>query len=179
MEQSSLRLLCLVILFAVPTGLTASAAKGPVSVILEAPGKPLKLGAELVLRATLKNDSGHDITFPASPGLVPSDGFRYEIHVLDSRARPAPPSARVRELRKARAKGGPGIAVIGNIGRTLKPGQALPEEINVTRDYDLSSPGIYTIWVTRPLPLGVPVWAAKKYWKGSVRSNTITVTVVK
>lgn len=60
-----------------------------------------------------------------------------------------------------------------NIGRTLKPGEALVEEIDVTKLYDLSQPGIYTISVTRhPEP-----W--QHLGAGVFRSNTIAVTVVK
>jgi hypothetical protein len=173
-------LLCLVFLVA-PSGSparpAASGTEVPVSVTLEAPGKPLKAGTDLVLQATVKNTSDHEVLLPTSPGLVPEDGFRYKIEALDAGGHPAQESARVLALRQGK---GPRFGNwSSNIGRTLKPGQSLVEEINVTRYYDLSRPGTYTIWVIRPLPLQVPPWAAKKYWKGSVRSNTITVTVVK
>jgi hypothetical protein len=185
MKPVSAPAVCLLVLLARAPGTPAVArppgptSKAPVSVTLKVPNKPLKAGTDLVLRATVKNTSDHDIIFPTSPGLIPSDGLRYDIQALDEQAQPAPPSARVLAQRATRGKGGPGVAVIGNTGHTLKPGQSLVEEINVTRYYDLSRPGTYTIWVIHPLPLQVPPWAAKKYWKGFVRSNTITVTVVK
>jgi hypothetical protein len=167
-----------------PRAGVAAWPKGRVSVTLAPPGKPLRPGDRLVLRATLKNISGRSMTFPTSPGLVPSDSSWYEVHVTDAHARPAPPSARVVKLRRreeeAKKEGRPAFGRwSSNISRTLRPGQSLAEEIDVTRYYDLSRPGAYAIWVVRPLPVGVPAWAAKKYWKGSVRSNTITVTVVK
>lgn len=149
----------------------APGSKPAFSVTLSAPDKPLKSGAELRLQVTIKNTSDHDVTFLTSGGAVPEDdGYRYKVEVLDAHTRPAPPSALVTEMRS-------GKKVVDtysrNIGRKLKPGEALVDLIDVTKLYDLSQPGIYTISVTRPLQ----PWQG--LGKGAVRSNAIAVTVVK
>lgn len=154
--------------------LGAAKQKRPFTLTLTAPKRSLKAGAKLVLCNRLKNTSHHDITFGTSPGLIPPDTPWYKVEVLDAQGCPAPPSAWTLALRRRRAILGGSV-----LSRTLKPGQSLVDEIDVTRYYDLSRPGAYTIWVVRPLPVGVPARAPKKYWKGSVRSNTITVTVIK
>jgi hypothetical protein len=95
--------------------------------------------------------------------------------------RPAPPSARILENRKLEKEGKPVLAFPPSSStlHILKPGESFVDEINVTDKYDLSRPGLYAIWLVRPVPTNLTPYAKKKYWKGSVRSNTITVTVVK
>lgn len=179
------RLVLTIIALIAPACVFASGAEQPFSVTLEAPEKPLKSGTELVLRARIKNTSDHDLAFPTSPGLIPPEGFRYQIEVRDEDGRPAPPSARVLELRRleeeAIKEGKPVLPRYRwhNIPRSLKPGESLVDEINVTDYFSLARPGIYSIWVIRPLPTSLTGNAPKKFWKGSVRSNTITVTVTK
>jgi hypothetical protein len=185
MKRRPTQLICTLIALIAPVGAFASGAEQPFSVSLKAPDKPLKAGAELVLRATIKNTSDHDMAFPTSPGLIPSDGFRYQIEIRDKDGRPAPPSARVLELRKLQEEAGkegkpvlPGPPT-SNTSRPLKPGESFVDEINVSDYFRLDRPGVYTIWVIRPLPPYLTGNTPKKFWKGSVRSNTITVTVVK
>lgn len=162
----------------------ASGGKQPFSVTLAPPNKPLKTGTELVLQATIKNTSGHDMAFPTSLGQVPPDGFRYKIEVLYDHGWPAPPAVRVLERRKleneAKKERKPLLPVgLSNTLRRLKPGQSFVDEINVSHYYNLTKPGLYTIWVIRPLPPDLLGATPRKLWKGSVRSNTITVTVKK
>ena len=148
----------------------APGSKPPFSVTLNAPDKPLRSGAELHLLVTIKNTSDHEITFSTSPGAIPEDGFRYKVEVLDAHTHPAPPSPLVVEMRSGKELVDTWSS---NIGRTLKPGESFVDQIDVTKLYDLSQPGIYTISVTRPLQ----PWQG--FGKGAVRSNTLAVTVVK
>jgi hypothetical protein len=171
------RLACLLLPIAVPKALPASAAQQPFSVTLEAPNKPLKADAELRLRVTVKNISNHDIAFLRSVahGVSAHEGLRYKIHVLNSKAQPVPPSPRALALRNSKK---PVVIFVENHALTLKPAESFVDEINVTELYDLSQPGIYTIGVTRRMPPKLTSHGVK--WPpGSVRSNTITVTVVK
>ena len=165
-------LVCIAALIALPVYAVPGAKRPPFSVTLNAPDKPLKSGAELHLQVTIKNTSDHDITFLTSAG---DDGFRYKIRVLDAHAHPAPPSALVIAMRSDKK-----LVEFGwsNFGRKLKPGESLVDEIDVTKLYDLSQPGIYTISVTRHIPPDA-VPQGQKLGKGFVRSNTIAVTVVK
>jgi hypothetical protein len=177
MSANASRLTWLLVLTAL-AAVTLSAAEQPFSVTLAAPRAPLKSGADLRLLATIKNTSTQDVHFRESPGVIPEDGFLYKITVLDPGGRPAPPSARVLKQRKLTREGIPFIPWGGSFTRrTLKPGQSFVDEIDVTEDYDLSQPGIYTIWVTRLIPLRMTPHGVERP-KGSVKSNTITVTVV-
>jgi hypothetical protein len=146
------------------------ASKPPFSVTLNAPDKDLKSGAELHLLVTIKNTSDHDIPFITNGGPPADDGYRYKVEVVKADAHEAPPSALVIEMRSGKKL----VVTHGNnIGRKLKPGDSLLDQIDVTKLYDLSQPGIYTISVTRPLE------PYQGLGKGAVRSNTIAVTVVK
>jgi hypothetical protein len=182
MNANASRLMWLLVLTAL-AAVTLSAAGQPFSVTLAAPRTPVKSGAELRLLATIKNTSTQDAFFQVSPGGIPEDWFRYKITVLGPGGRPAPPSARVLKLRKLRKEaikeGTPGpMSFFSNTGRTLKPGQSFVDGIDVTKVYDLSQPGVYTMWVTRQMPpMTTPNGVVSP--KGTVRPNTITVTVVK
>lgn len=130
-------------------------SKPPFSVTLNAPDKPLESGKELRLQVTIKNTSDHDITFSTSPGPIPEDGFRYKVEVLDAHTHPAPPSPLVVEMRSGKKLVDTWSS---NIGRTLKPGEALVEEIDVTKLYDLSSRG-YTRYPSLGTPSRGSTWA--------------------
>jgi len=58
------------------------------------------------------------------------------------------------------------------MGRTVNPGESFVERVTVTKTYDLSKPGKYTISVVRP----IESW--QKLGEGKVKSNSVTVTVV-
>jgi len=136
------------------------------SLTIATPKEPLKAGAELRLLVTLTNTSARSIVFGRSPGPIPEEGFRYEIDVRDALGRPAPPSVYVREL-----TGKITDNWSSNLSRTLEPGESFVDEVTVTRFYDLSQPGKYTISVARP----IEPW--QNLGKGSVKSNAVTVAV--
>jgi hypothetical protein len=160
---------------------TLLGAEQPFSVTLEAPNKPLEMGGELRLRVTVKNVSNHDMTFVRSVtgGVAVNEEERYKIYVVNPKGQPAPPSAWILAMQNSK----PGQSFVYEISgenhsRTLEPGQSFVDEINVTSRYDLIQPGTYTVWVTRGMPPKVTPQGVE--WpKGLVKSNTITVTVVK
>ena len=147
---------------------SAHAGKGLFSLTIAAPPKePLRKGDELRLLITVTNTSDQSIGFVRSPGPLPEEGFRYKIEVRDARGHAAPPSDYVRGLKgKTTAN-----ESISNIGRTLGPGETFIDQVTVTRYYDLSRPGRYSISLARP----IEPW--QRLGKGSVRSNVVTVTV--
>jgi hypothetical protein len=57
------------------------------------------------------------------------------------------------------------------LNRTLAPGESVTEEQEVSRLYDFSEPGKYTIQVAMRIP--------KELGSGMVASNSVTVTVTK
>lgn len=149
--------------------IVASAGKDPISVSIASPREALKAGAELVLRVTVKNTSDTSINFRRSPGLIPEEGSRYQIEVHDAQGHPAQPSKSVLALKGKTVVD----EFISNISYKLHPGQSFEDQVTVTRYFDLSHPGKYTISVARPLePL-------QNIGKGAVRSNTISITVIK
>ncbi len=176
MKTNGSKLACSLVLTALAV-VPRSAARQPFSVTLEVPSKPLKAGTELRLQVTVKNISDRDMTFirSVSYGVAVHQEGRYKIHVVNSKEQAAPPSAWVMALKQGRR---PVFTFDENHARTLKPGESFVDEINITRYYDLGRPGVYTIWVRRPMPPKMTSYGVE--WpKGSVRSNTISVTVVK
>ncbi len=146
--------------------LSASADKQLFSLAIDAPTEPLKSGAELRLLVTVKNTSDRTIGFIRSPGLVPEEGFRYQIDARDQQGQPAPPSAYALELKNRRMG-----TFESRYAHWLKPGESFVDQVTVTKFYDLNQPGKYTISVAREIP------PRQNLDKGSVRSNAVTVTV--
>jgi hypothetical protein len=142
-------------------------AKQLFSLSIAAPSEPVKSGVELRLSVTVTNTSDRTIGFIRSPGLLPEEGYRYEIEVRDAGGHPAPSSAHMRDLKNKTT-----ATFESNVARWLKPGESFVDEIDVTKFYDLSQPGKYTISVARPIP------PAQNLGEGKVKSNSITVTVV-
>jgi predicted DNA-binding transcriptional regulator AlpA len=144
-----------------------SAEKQLFSLTVEAPSEPLKVGGELRLRVTVTNTSDRSITFIRSPGIIPHEAIRYNIEVRDSRGESAPPSEYVRKLKTSETRW-----FESSHAYTIKPGESFVDDVEVTRFYDLSQPGKYTISVAREFP------PRQKLGEGAVKSNSIDVTVV-
>lgn len=160
-------LLCTAFFICVAGG--GSSAIGQVfSLTIEPPTGPLKVGAEVRLQVTVKNIWNRAIDFITSPGQIPDDGLMYDIDVRDEQGRAAPRSAAVRNR-------DPHVPV--NLGsrfsRSLQPGESFVDEVVVTRFFDLSKPGKYSISVRRGMPPRQSLGSA------TVKSNAITISVVK
>lgn len=134
---------------------------------LEGPHEPLKSGAELRLHVTVKNTSDRTIGFVRSPGPVPEEAFRYEIEVRDATGRSAPPSTYLRELKNKTT-----IISGSNLAHWLKAGESFVDEVDITKLYDLTKPGKYTVAVARDIPPN------QNLGQGKVKSNPIIVTVI-
>lgn len=146
--------------------LAASAPEQLFSLTLATPKEPLKAGTELDLFVTVTNTSNRNISFITSPGEMPEDGLLYQIDVRDAQGHAAPLSADLR-TRDPRIP----INYDSRSARTLKPGESFIDKVTVTQFYDLSRPGEYMISVARAMP------PRQNLGKGSVKSNTITLTV--
>jgi len=138
------------------------------SLTLAAPTEPLKAGAEVRLHVTVTNTSERNIAFIRSPGLIPEEAFRYDMDVRNEQGKSAPPSVYVRQLKNSTTV----TEEISRYARWLKPGEFFVDDLEITKFYDLSQPGKYTISVTRPIP------PRQNLGEGKVKSNSITVTVV-
>jgi hypothetical protein len=147
--------------------LTAPEPKQLFSLTIASPKEPIKAGTELRLLVTVTNTSDRTINFITSPGSIPEDGARYEIDVRDAQGSPASPSAnlRTKDNRVSTDYG-------SRVSRTLRASESFVDKVTVTRFYDLSQPGNYTIWVALPIP------PRQNLGEGKIKSNSITVTVV-
>jgi hypothetical protein len=76
-------------------------------------------------------------------------------------------------------KGKKTVTWSSNVGRWLEPGESFVDQVTVTRYYDLRQPGTYTIWVARRIQPYLAPPPGRKLRKDYVKSNVITVTVVK
>lgn len=147
----------------------AVSADGPLfSLTMAPPSAPLKSGAELRLLVTVTNTSDRTIGFIRSLGQIPDEWFRYKIRVHNEAGQSAPVSAYVRELKNKQT-----LDFQSSYARWLKPGESFVDNVEITKCYDLSLPGTYTISVAREFP------PAQNLGTGYIKSNTITVTVTK
>jgi hypothetical protein len=154
--------------FVLSPNLSKGSGTAPFSLTVSEPKDPLKAGAEVRLLVTITNTSDRAIPWVSSPGVPPEDGSRFEIEVEDEKGAPAPPSAYAIQLRdKTTIR-----ESISNIGHTISPGESFVSEVTVTRFFNLSHPGKYTIRLARSLE----PW--QNLGKGKVKSNAITVTVI-
>ena len=138
------------------------------SLTLATPTAPLKSGAELRLLVTVTNTSERTIGFIRSPGEIPDEWFRYKVHIHNEAGQSAPASGHARELKNKQT-----FDFQSSYARWLKPGESFADNVEITKLYDLSQPGMYTISVEREFP------PAQNLGVGSIKSNTITVTVTK
>ena len=141
--------------------------KPPITVRLEAPKQPLKAGERLLLRVKVTNISDHDVSVGLTGGEAWGIGLIYQVHVRDQHGRPAPLHPPQPPPKRKGYVVGRAYSIHG-VG--LKPGQSAYDHVNVSYYYDLSRPGKYKIWVAE---LGY------RGPHGPVRSNSVTVTVVK
>jgi hypothetical protein len=149
------------------TTISTSAITSLFSVTLDPPKGALKSGAQLVLRVNVKNTSDHDIPFRRTGNPVSNEEFRYKIDVRDADGNPAPASARVRALEGQIIQ----IEDINNHAYWLKPGESYSDDLEITKLFDLSHPGKYTVWVSKDLLSRQP------RPEDTVKSNTVTVVV--
>jgi hypothetical protein len=139
----------------------------PFTLALQAPKQPLKQGEALILRVIVANTSDRAVDVPICQGSYLVEKI-YQLHVLDERGL-SPKRAPL-----PKPKGGKGFTVIagGIHGTELQPGKSLVDEVNLSHVYDLR-PGKYKIWIAEPFYRG------PDRPKGLVKSNVITVTVVR
>ncbi|MGC1619393.1 MAG: hypothetical protein WA765_12965 [Candidatus Acidiferrum sp.] len=114
---------------------------------------------------SVTNITDHNVNVLVVPGPAPDQPTNYDIKVLDEQGREAAPTQFLRNLREHPT------APTGSVfGSMLPPGKSFEEKLALTRFYDLSRPGKYTVRVSR----------TQRPWRNtadSVKSNTITITV--
>jgi hypothetical protein len=124
----------------------------------------VKVNSEIRVKTTLINKSNGKISFERSPEDMAE--LEFQAYVRDSHGNPAP----LTEYGRHVLKGEGDVPLATRFGgfSTLQPAESLKCDVVITRLYDLSQPGKYTIQVER----------IHDSLKMVAKSNTITVTVI-
>ena len=140
----------------------APLAPPSLSVSISAPESVVKAGSAVKLKITTTNTSDHDVSF-----IVSTDGL-YDIYVRDPTGALAPetPEGARKHFWSPNHRPAAGSAFTGR--HHLEADAKQEAELDVTKEYDLTKPGKYTVEVERPDPES----RGKR-----LKSNTITITV--
>jgi hypothetical protein len=138
---------------------------------IKASQSTVKVGSDVVVEAEMKNISAEDIFYSVltgrGQGPVPS-GFTWEI--LNSERKPVPFTEYGLKINRPEPELGLGGSYVPAAGKTvfglLGPGKAFVEKRTLSKEYDLSTPGKYSIQALRLADA-----------KTDVKSNVITLTV--
>ena len=156
----------------------SSATRQALSMSIEPVQAVVSAGSPVELRVTLANTSDHDIVIEEDMNSV-AVWMAYRVEVRYENGSMAPHTELGRRQYQGRGTGAvhrfeddvtPDAAMMRFtvIGVPMKAGESVPGLLNVSRLYDLSKPGKYTIQVSRGAEEGV---------NATVKSNTVTVTV--
>jgi hypothetical protein len=146
------------ILVAVCVASSSQSATAPFTLTLEAEENPIRAGSEVKVDITLRNSSSREMHI--SYGLSELD---YAFEVRDSQNR-IPPETEFARKSKGRAH------FSNDQVFALQPGESLPKALLVlTKFYDMSHPGRYTVQMSRAVP--------RDLGGGTIKSNTITISV--
>ena len=147
-------------------GLIAWSAEAPFSLTLNVTPTVVKPGAKIAVEVVLTNTSNKEIFVSRDAGFQAE--MDYKIEVLDRDGK-RPPETRYLRAVRGEDTGHPSMVVTGDYGNfPLKPGEATKDTTNLAELFDLSRPGEYVIHVGRIDPMS----------KATVKSNTVTVTVI-
>lgn len=141
----------------------------PYTLTLIAPKQPLNSGKPVILGVKVKNAWEQLIHVPVSRGGIwGCPGTVYKIYVLNEWGLPPPPWVALLPPK------GEHVICAGSMpSMWLQPGQSKTDEVNVSEVYNLRRPGKYKIWIAGFFYRGPHLP------DGLIKSNTITVTVVK
>jgi len=146
----------------------AQVAPSPFSLTLSSFVKVIKAGSEARLEIVLKNTSNHEFSITKSNAEDRAESHYY-IDVRDSKGRPVPDTEYAHTVSNLNSKPTTQF-VFSEVVHTLNPGESLSDIAVITKLYDLSRPGEYTIIVSRKI--------SRELGKGTVKSNPITITVI-
>jgi len=157
--KNQLRLVFLLIVCGLAAGAqVAPPAQVPISLTISTPSSQVKAASELRLDIVLTNSSDEPVGLTTWP-----EDFR--VDVLDSKGRVVGKAQEPGESRpNPKAANFP--AQGSSQGLTLAPHMVLRLRDDLSKEFDLSKPGKYTVQATR------------MYGKVPVKSNVITITVV-
>lgn len=135
------------------------AASQPFTMSLSTEKTVVKAGADVWVKVHLTNTSSRDMDLSASINDMIGIDPNYNIDVRDMSGNPG----------AKKHHDHMNLATGHGVFRSLKAGDSVTDEINVGRLYDFSTPGRYTIQISRQI--------SENAKDGSVKSNAIRVTV--
>jgi len=121
-----------------------------------------RAGTPIVVFVAMTNNSSKVVSVPSL------DREFYMIEVRNEQGNIVQETDEGRKMREA-ADAPKGRRILSGLNDELKPHETVKHTIEVSEYWDMSRPGKYTIQVERRLP--------EELGKGSVKSNTIAVTV--
>jgi hypothetical protein len=151
-------------LFMLPKMSTAqhiSPAEPWFSVTIDTPEATVTVGLDVKLKVIFTNNTGKDIHYSA--GGPARSGPAFDINVRDAEGNPVPET-----LYGLKLHGKDPHPWSGSVfSATLHPGKTIEEEVSLSKEFDLSKPGKYTVQVQEKNPVFQ-----------TVKSNVLTITVV-
>ncbi|PYX10063.1 MAG: hypothetical protein DMG88_03995 [Acidobacteria bacterium] len=150
------------------TGPSRARPAASFSLTITALQNPVKAGSEVRIEMVVTNISNREITVSRSNGEGQAEFSGYTAEVRDRKGNL---SSETKYGRGLKGEGGtpeaPTVTVTNDILFPLQPGKKLKDMLIVSRLWDMSQPGVYSIQVQRTDPdTGI-----------LVRSNSVTVTV--
>jgi hypothetical protein len=155
-------LVCALILTSTPT---RGQSEAPFSIRVKAPAKVVELGSDITVQIVLTNASDHELHLWKIPGYAPQAEFYYAFDVRDDQGRELPETEYGRRMKSGFMRG-------SRISYTVAPGESVADEAVMTKLYNFSQPGKYTVQISRSIA------QIQGSGKGVVRSNTIAIELV-
>jgi len=164
------RLVKLFVAIILASGLLAAQSSAPIkereprfSIAINAPSNTVKPGSQITVNATLTNKAKDTIYLDASAPWMAELDFRVEVHDVQGNLAPLTDYGRL--VLKNEGE----VPIVENNGSlaVLHPGDTFKREIVVSKLYDLTQPGKYTIQAQRPDDANGTI----------AKSNTVNVTV--
>ena len=163
MKITVLFAVCLVIFCVLPTG--GATTHDPFSIQIAASEPTSKQGSDVRLEIVLTNTSHEVIELAKEVRQASGEiNYRFDVRTADGKAVPETDYGRT-------VKGiGPSVIVSSTMFHPVKPGDTLLDEVILSKVFDMSRVGKYSIraWRSAPAEVG----------GGKVRSNEITITIV-
>jgi hypothetical protein len=140
-------------------------AEPRISITIKIPQTAVKIGSDVVVEAEMKNISAEDVGFvPTSTMSSSTTSFRWDIR--DSVGKPVQMTEYGLKANHLDSPGGvPRIFAGSSFSDRLAPGESVRQKLALSKEYNLSKPGNYTIEA-----LGNDAGAL-------VKSNTITLAI--
>lgn len=140
-------------------------AKPKISIAIKTAQNAVKVASDVDVEVEMKNISQEGVGFILTGTMsFSSTSFRWDIR--DIASKPVPMTEYGLKANCLDSPGGvPRICSGSSFGDTLDPGKAFRQKLTLSKEYDLSKPGKYTIQ------------AFRSDGKTDVKSNVITLTV--